>query len=59
MFGKDFTRAEGVYPQWIRYVGVDLLQIERVNGNCTVDNVTLTKDEVKKLLDVINEGPKT
>lgn len=50
---KDFDRPEGVYCKWISYPeGFEknnLLQIERVNGDCSVTTMVVTTDEAKKI----------
>lgn len=48
---KDTERCEGVYAQWIK--GGDgitsLLQIERVNGDCSVTRMFITEEEYQSL----------
>lgn len=57
----DFKRPEGVYCKWISYPpgGFEknnLLQIERVNGDCSVSTIVATRDEVKVILAAIEKG---
>jgi hypothetical protein len=47
---KDFTRCEGVYAKWVDTgAGVTLLHLERVNGDCSVTEMFLTKEEVRSM----------
>lgn len=53
---KDTKRPEGVYCEWLSYPpgGFEkdnLLQIERVRGDCTVMRLTLTREEAKVVVD--------
>jgi hypothetical protein len=51
---KDFTRCECVYAQWVDTgEGVTLLHLERVNGDCSVTEMFLTKEEVRSLQRVL------
>lgn len=47
---KDFERAEGVYAKVTPYVGVPLLTVERVCGDCTVRELGMTPDEARSLV---------
>lgn len=47
----DRKRAEGAYVSSSVYVGAaQLILIERVNGDCTVDSVEVTRAEAKAIL---------
>jgi hypothetical protein len=56
---KDFKRAEGVYCEWITYPPggfepiPNLLQIERVNGDCSITRVTVTRDEASVIAEAV------
>jgi hypothetical protein len=59
---KDFKRAEGVYCEWITYPPgfkkiPNLLQIERVNGDCSVTRMTVTRDEADVIAEAIGAQP--
>jgi hypothetical protein len=50
----DRERAEGVYVSSSIYVGAaELFKIERVNGDCTVDDLEITRDEAKELVKLL------
>jgi hypothetical protein len=60
----DRERAEGVYIHWETYPpGLSTLPtpnlcvIERVNGDCTVDTLTCTRNEAKVIADLLKEIP--
>jgi hypothetical protein len=48
----DTTRPEGAYVSHedIEGTGVRLFRIERVNGNCTVDGIQVTRGEAETIL---------
>lgn len=50
---KDFNRVEGVYCTWLEYAGVRMLQIERVNGDCSVSKILATYDEAKVIAEAL------
>lgn len=50
---RDFHRIEGAYAQWITEGDVTLLEIERVNGDCTVTRMVLTMAELRAVERVI------
>ena len=55
----DRTRAEGVYCHWETYppevptIHDNILVIERVNGDCTVDKFTCARSESKDILEFL------
>jgi len=55
---KDFKRPEGVYCEWITYPPgfgpiPNLLRIERVNGDCSVTRMTVTREEAAVIAEAI------
>jgi len=52
---KDTKRAEGVYCRWIRSSGVKLLEIERVNGDCSVTRMVCTQKEADAIRAALTE----
>lgn len=47
----DRERVEGVYVVQIEYAGQPLIQIERVNGDCSVSEFPITPAEARDLME--------
>jgi hypothetical protein len=52
----DRVRAEGAYVSSSVYVGAaQLILIERVNGDCSVSSIEVTRDEAKVIVERIQQ----